>query len=72
MSEYAANDDLMAAAHSKEMRAEIRREWGRFDDQEIESLTDNQDLVLKLSKKYRLDHFQAQQIVEAFARGRQL
>lgn len=72
MSGLTVNDDLTTAVQSTNMRAEIQRTWRRFSAQEVEALIDNQDLVCKLSKKYRLDHFQAKQIVEDFARGRHL
>lgn len=54
------------------LRSEIEREWGRFDAEEVAALKDNVDLAVKLSRKYRLDHYQAAQIVEEFAKGRQL
>ncbi len=72
MSGLTVNDDLTAIAQSSTMRAEIQRTWGRFGALEIAALIDNQDLVRKLSKQLRLDHFKAVQIVEVFARGRQL
>ena len=53
-------------------RADIKQEWSRFNAEEIAALRDNDDLVVKLSRKYRLDDFQAAQLVEAFAKGRQL
>ena len=53
------------------IRPEIQRTWRRFNAQEVESLIDNQDVFCKLSKKYRLGHFQSKQIDEDVARGRQ-
>jgi hypothetical protein len=72
MSGLTVSDELMAAAQSTAMRAEIQNTWGRFSTEEISALTDNQDLVRLLRKKYRLGQFQAELIVEEFARGRQL
>lgn len=72
MSVLTVNDDLTAIAQSSAVRAEIQRTWGRLGALEVAALIDNQDLVRKLSKKLRLDHFKAVQIVEEFAQGRQL
>ena len=72
MSVLTVNTDLTAAAQTTNLRAEIQRTWRRFNAQQMEALIDNQDLVCKLSKKYRLDQVQAKQIVDGFPQGRQL
>ena len=54
------------------MRTEIQREWGRFSAEGEAALKDNQELASMLRKKYRLSRSEAEKIVEALARGRQL
>ncbi len=54
------------------LRGEIQAKWGKFDEQEIAALKDNNDLVAQLQTKYQLDRAQAQRDVVAFAKGRQL
>ena len=57
---------------STEMRGEIRQKWGKFSDQEISAIKDNNDLTAQVQSKYALDEAQAKRDVDAFARGRQL
>ena len=54
------------------MRGEIQTKWGRFSAQEIAALKDKSDLVAQVQTKYQLDKTQAQNDVDAFAKGRQL
>jgi hypothetical protein len=54
------------------MRGEIQTKWGRFSAQEIAALKDKHDLVAQVQTKYQLDKTQAQNDVDAFAKGRQL
>ncbi len=61
-----------AQASAPDLRGEIQGKWGKFDEQEIAALKDNNDLVAKLQAKYQLDRAQAQRDVVAFAKGRQL
>ena len=72
MSNYLSDGGLICGDLNLNFRADIRREWGRFSADEIAALENNRDLAFKLSRKYRIDQQQAEQIVEAFARGRQL
>jgi hypothetical protein len=61
-----------AQASAPGLRGEIQAKWGKFDEQEIAALKDNNDLVAQLQTKYQLDRAQAQRDVVAFAKGRQL
>ena len=72
MSELPISDEARDSAQSDAMRTEIEREWGRFSSEEVAALKDNQELASLLRKKYRLSQSEAERIVEAFARGRQL
>jgi hypothetical protein len=54
------------------MRGEIQQKWGKFSDQEIGAIKDNDDLVAQVQAKYSLDQAQAKRDVDAFAKGRQL
>ena len=54
------------------MRGEIRQKWGKFSDQEISAIKDNNDLAAQVQSKYALDEAQAKRDVDAFANGRQL
>ena len=60
------------AAASSGMRAEVETKWGKFSSAEIAALKDNNDLVAQVQSKYRLDKVQAQNDVDAFAKGRTL
>ena len=72
MKELPINDGSSVSAESDAIRTEIQREWGRFSSEEVAALKDNQELASMLRKKYRLSRFEAEKVVEAFARGRQL
>ena len=72
MSECPISDGPSASAQSDAMRTEIQNKWGRFSAEEVAALKDNQELASMLRKKYRLSQSEAEKIVEAFARGRQL
>ena len=54
------------------MRGEIEQKWGKFSAQEIAALKDKSDLVTQVQTKYQFDKTQAQNDVDAFAKGRQL
>lgn len=64
--------DAKTQAPSREMRGEIQQKWGKFSDQEISAIKDNDDLVAHVQAKYSLDKAQAKRDVDAFAKGRQL
>jgi hypothetical protein len=51
---------------------EIRSKWGKFSDQELSALKDNDDLVTQRAAKYGLDKAQAQRDVDALMKGRQI
>lgn len=59
-------------APSAGMRGEIQQKWGKFSDQEIGAIKDNDDLVAQVQAKYSLDKAQAKRDVDAFAKGRHL
>jgi hypothetical protein len=57
---------LVAAARIKQTVCnEIRSKWGKFSDQDLSALKDNDDLVTQLAAKYGLDKAQAQRDVDA-------
>jgi hypothetical protein len=51
---------------------EIRSKWGKFSDQDLSALEDNNDLVTQLAAKYGLEKAQAQRDVDALMKGRQI
>lgn len=72
MSTLVANAGARGSGSTSTLRVDIQGAWGRFSADEVSALRNRDDLALNLSKKYRLDHYQASQIVEAFADGRKL
>jgi hypothetical protein len=64
---------LEAAARTKQTVCnEIRSKWGKFSDQDLSALKDNDDLVTQRAAKYGLDKAQAQRDVDALMKGRQI
>jgi hypothetical protein len=51
---------------------EIRLKWGKFSDQDLSALKDNNDLVTQLAAKYGLEKAQAQRDVDVLMKGRQI
>ena len=51
---------------------EIRLKWGKFSDQDLSALKDNNDLVRQLAAKYGLEKAQAQRNVDALMKGRRI
>jgi hypothetical protein len=51
---------------------EIRMKWGKFSEQDLSALQDNNDLVMQRAAKYGLENAQAQREVDALMKGRQL
>jgi hypothetical protein len=54
------------------VRNEIRLKWGKFSDQDLSALKDNDDLVTQFAAKYGLEKAQAQRNVDAVMKGRQI
>ena len=54
------------------VRNEIRWKWGKFSDQDLSALKDNNDLVAQRAAKYGLEKAQAQRDVEVLMKGRQI
>ena len=53
------------AARTKQIVCnEIRLKWGKFSDQDLSALKDNNDLVTQLATKYGLEKAQAQRDVD--------
>jgi hypothetical protein len=46
--------------------------WGKFSDQDLSALKDNNDLVTQLAAKYGLEKAQAQRDVNVLTKGRQI
>ena len=64
---------LEAAARTKQtVGDEIRSKWGKFSDQDLSALKNNDDLVTQRAAKYGLDKVQAQRDVDALMKGRQI
>jgi hypothetical protein len=57
------------AGTKKAVLTEIRAKWGKFFEQELSALKDNDDLVSQLVAKYSLDRPQAQRDVDAMMKG---
>jgi len=72
MSESTQSNVAETQSSSSGMRNEIQQKWGKFDDQEISAIKDNDDLVAQVQAKYSIDETQAKRDVDAFAKGRQL
>jgi hypothetical protein len=51
---------------------EIRWKWGKFSDQDLSALKDNNDLVAQRAAKYGLEKAQAQRDVDVLMKGRQI
>ena len=51
---------------------EIRLKWGKFSDQDLSALKDNNDLVAQRAAKYGLEKGQAQRDVDVLMKGRQI
>ena len=54
------------------MRGEIQKQWSKFTYQDVAELKSKDDLIAQVQSKYQLDKVQAQNDVDAFAKGRQL
>lgn len=51
---------------------EIRTRWGKFSEDDLSALKDNNDLVRQLAAKYGLESAQAQRDVDALLNGRRI
>jgi division protein CdvB (Snf7/Vps24/ESCRT-III family) len=51
---------------------DIRAKWGKFSEDELGALKNNDDLVTQIVAKYSLDKAQAVQDVNAVLKGRQI
>jgi hypothetical protein len=60
------------AGTKKVVLTEIQAKWGKFSEQELSALKDNDDLVTQLVAKYSLDRPQAQRDVDAMMKGRHI
>jgi hypothetical protein len=61
------------AAETKEIVFnEIRTTWGKFSDEDLSALKDNNDLVTQLAAKYGIENTQAQRDVDTLLNGRQI
>jgi hypothetical protein len=61
------------AAETKEIVFnEIRTRWGKFSDDDLSALKDNNDLVRQLAAKYGFENTQAQRDVDALLNGRRI
>ena len=61
------------AAETKEIVfGEIRTRWGKFSEDDLSALKDNNDLVTQLAAKYGIENTPAQRDVDALLNGRQI
>ncbi len=51
--------------------ADIRRDWGKIDEVELEAIKNRGDLVMQVQANYGLDKNQAQTKVDLWADGRE-
>lgn len=51
---------------------DISSKWGKFSEQELGALKNNDELVTQIVTKYSLDKAQAQRDVDAVMKGRQI
>lgn len=62
-----------ATAETKQiLLKDIGGKWGKFSEQELGALKNNDDLVSQVVTKYSLDKAQAQRDVDAVMKGRQI
>ena len=60
-------------AESKQiLLKDIGAKWGKFSEQELGALKNNDDLVTQVVAKYSIDKTQAQRDVDAVMKGRQI
>jgi hypothetical protein len=61
---------MQAKAEARMLRSEIGNKWGKFTTQELDDLTDNDDLVSALIAKYGLDNAAATRDAATVVQGR--
>jgi hypothetical protein len=62
-----------ASTEAKEVVFEkIRTTWGKFSEEDLSALKDNNDLVTQRAAKYGIENTQAQRDVDALLKGRQI
>ncbi len=61
---------MQANAEAKMLRSEIGNKWGKFTQQELTDLKDNDDLVAQLVAKYGLQKDAATRDAAAIVKGR--
>ena len=62
-----------ASAEAKEVVfKKIRATWGKFSEEDLSALKDNNDLVTQRAAKYGIENIQAQHDVDALLNGRQI
>lgn len=76
MTNTASNPAVAKSSTAAETRQivlkEIRAKWGKFSEQELSALKNNDDVVTQLAAKYGLEKPQAQQDVDALMKGRHI
>jgi hypothetical protein len=66
-----ATNPMQDKAQAKKLlRADIGSKWGKFSEQELTDLKDNDDLVTQLVAKYGLERDAAQRDAAAVVKGR--
>jgi hypothetical protein len=61
------------AAETKEIVFnEIRTTWGKFSEEDLSALKDNNDLVTQRAAKYGIENTQAQRDVDGLLNGRRI
>jgi hypothetical protein len=68
----ALTDGQKRALHKREVLAAISGKWGKFSEQELSDLKDEDDLAVQVAAKYGLEKDIAQHDVAALLNGRAL
>ena len=69
----AASASNVNAAEAKQiLLKDIGAKWGKFSEQELGALKNNDDLVTQVVAKYSIDKAQAQRDVDAVMNGRKI
>lgn len=76
MTNAASNSAAAKPASAAETRQivlkEISAKWGKFSEQDLSALKNNDDVVTQLVAKYGLDKQQAQSNVDSLMKGRHI
>jgi hypothetical protein len=72
MTTNASNTPITNPGMRQIVLKDIRAKWGKFSEEDLSALKNNDDLVTQLAAKYSLEKGQAQSAVDALLKGRQV